>query len=284
VLPNPWIAQDIGAPALAGSATFANGVFTVKGGGTDIWGTSDQFQFVYQPMTGDGQMVARVASLTTPNGWTKAGLMIRAGLTGDAANALVLVSAANGVTFQWRSSTGQSSSYIPGPSGMAPMWLKLVRAGSMLSGYSSIDAATWVSVGTSTITMGSTVYVGLAVTSHTASTLAAATFSNVTGPTSGGGAPPPSGLNKTLMFTPSADDAPNVTSYRVDVFGAGANPNTATPAAAQDVGKPPIVNGEMSVNLAPIITPLSPGNYFVTVTAIGPGGSARSAPSSTFTR
>jgi regulation of enolase protein 1 (concanavalin A-like superfamily) len=283
-LPSPWVKQDIGAPALTGSATFANSVFTVKGGGTDIWGTSDQFQFVYQPMTGDGQIVARVASLTTPNSWTKAGMMIRAALVADAANALVLVSAANGITFQWRASAGGSSNYVPGPSAVAPTWLKLVRAGSTLSGYSSNDGNTWTSVGTSTITMGSTVYVGLAVTSHTASSLATATFSNVTGPTSGGTPPPSGSVNKTLMFTPSVDDATNVTSYRIDVFGAGANPNTATPAAAQDVGKPPIVNGETSVNLAPIITPLSPGNYFVTVTAIGPGGSARSAPSGTFTR
>src|SRR6202022_15202 len=72
-LPAPWSTADIGSPAQAGSAAYASGTFTVKGGGADIWGTSDQFRFVYQQMTGNGEIVARVASLTNTDPWAKAG-------------------------------------------------------------------------------------------------------------------------------------------------------------------------------------------------------------------
>ena len=45
-LPAPWSAQDIGNPAVAGSASVDQGTFTINAGGTDIWGQSDQFHYV----------------------------------------------------------------------------------------------------------------------------------------------------------------------------------------------------------------------------------------------
>ncbi len=62
-LPAPWTSRDLGSPALAGSASAAGGTFTVAAGGIDIWGTSDQFHFVYQPLQGDVEVIARIASL-----------------------------------------------------------------------------------------------------------------------------------------------------------------------------------------------------------------------------
>ena len=62
-LPAPWTSRDLGGPALAGSASAAGGTFTVTAGGKDIWETSDQFHFVYQPLQGDVEVIARVASL-----------------------------------------------------------------------------------------------------------------------------------------------------------------------------------------------------------------------------
>src|SRR5262249_28591996 len=62
-LPTPWNGGDIGSTGLAGSSTYANGVFTVAGSGADIWGTADAFRMVSQPTSGDVEIVARVASL-----------------------------------------------------------------------------------------------------------------------------------------------------------------------------------------------------------------------------
>ena len=53
-LPSPWTDSDVGSPALAGSAGYSGGVFTVNGAGADIWGTSDQFNYVSQPLSGNG--------------------------------------------------------------------------------------------------------------------------------------------------------------------------------------------------------------------------------------
>ena len=43
----------------------------VVGGGIDIWDTSDQFHFVYQPLTGDGTIQARVTSIEETDPWAK---------------------------------------------------------------------------------------------------------------------------------------------------------------------------------------------------------------------
>src|SRR5262249_39500752 len=85
-LPTPWAAQDIGSGGAVGSASALNGAFTVRGAGDDIWGTADAFQFVYQPMTGDGTLVARVTGIQFTSAWAKAGLMIRQDLTAGAVN------------------------------------------------------------------------------------------------------------------------------------------------------------------------------------------------------
>ena len=269
-LASPWSAGDIGSPALAGSAAFDAGVWTVVGSGSDIWGTSDQFQFAYESMTGDGEIVARVASLTNTNSWAKAGVMIRNTLSANSTHAFVAVTPANGVAFQRRRTTGGTSTHTAGAARTAPYWVRLVRAGSVFSGYSSADGATWTLVGTSTITMGSTVFVGLAVTSHRSSARATATFTNVSA--------------ALVTFTPSVDNDTQVTSYRIDTFVNGTNPASATPVASMDLGKPALVNGNMSADISRLLAPLPPGGYFATVVAIGPQGSTASAPSNSFTR
>ena len=181
-LPAPWTAQDVGSPALAGSATATSGTFSVTGAGVDIWDSSDEFRFVYQPLDGDGEIVARVDSLLNTNDWAKAGVMIREDLTGGAPNAMAYVSAGVGMIFQRRiSRDGPSTSTGGGVfAGAAPYWVRLVRSGDTFSGYTSATGTAWILMGSMTVPMTAQAYVGLAVTSHDPSVVTTGTFSNVT--------------------------------------------------------------------------------------------------------
>src|SRR5262249_46001706 len=76
--PSGWSDLDVGAPGQAGSASVSDGTYTVSGGGADIWGTSDQFHYVYQSSAGDLTITARVTSQQTTNPLAKSGVMIRA--------------------------------------------------------------------------------------------------------------------------------------------------------------------------------------------------------------
>ena len=171
---------DIGSPTLAGSSTYSNGTYTLDGAGTDIWGTSDQFRFTYKAMTGDITIVALVTGVEATDVWAKAGVMIRESTAAGARYACLAVTPSSGITFQRRTATGGSSASTVDTGFTAPYWVKVVRSGNNFSAYRSADGLSWTQVGTTqTITMASTVYVGLAVTSHTASAVCTSTFTNV---------------------------------------------------------------------------------------------------------
>ncbi len=178
-LPAPWSAQDIGAPSIPGSASFDQGRLTITAGGIDIWGQSDQFTFVYQQVTGDVDVIARVDSVTVAHEWSKAGLMVRSSLAADAAHALALVSAGRGVAFQRRLLAGGSSSNTYGPIVTPPRWVRAVRIGTTVTTYSSADGIGWTTVGSADIGLGAVAYVGLAVTSHNPSAATTAEFSQI---------------------------------------------------------------------------------------------------------
>jgi regulation of enolase protein 1 (concanavalin A-like superfamily) len=166
-LPSPWAHRDIGSVGVVGDAQYSDAAgFTVTASGADVWGNADAFHFVYQPWTGDGSIVTRVASVTNANAWSKAGVMFRESLTAGSAHAFVLVSAAKGVAYQRRELTGGVSVSTAGSLSAPPRWLRLDRSGNTFSAYESADGATWTLVGRDTIAMAPQIYVGVAATSH----------------------------------------------------------------------------------------------------------------------
>jgi glucose/arabinose dehydrogenase/regulation of enolase protein 1 (concanavalin A-like superfamily) len=187
-LPAPWAARDVGDAAITGGAGYANGVFTVKGSGSDIGGFGDGFHFVYQQVTGDVDVTARVTGIQNTAKGAKAGVMIRESLAGNAAFALMSQSADKGHNFERRLATGWGTALTSGGYTSAPFWVRLVRQGSSFKAYRSADGATWAQIGSATINMGATVYVGLAVTANNNAALTTAALDNVTVT---GIAPPP---------------------------------------------------------------------------------------------
>ena len=178
-LPTPWTDADIGSPALAGSATYSAGVFTVNGAGADIYGTSDQFHFVSQGLTGNGTLTARIASQTNTSSWAKAGLMLRATSDPGAMNYAVLATPANGVVVQWRTAQAGTTGQVK-VAGTVPLYLRIVRSTNTFSAYTSPDGVTWTLIPGSSlsISMPSSILAGMAVTSHNTAALGSATFDN----------------------------------------------------------------------------------------------------------
>ncbi|MBN1311847.1 MAG: DUF4832 domain-containing protein, partial [Anaerolineae bacterium] len=152
-LPSPWQHGDVGAVGQAGSASYSSGTFTLDGGGADIWGSADEFHYVYQTLTGDGEIVARVASLENTDAWAKAGVMMRETLSANSRHATMALTAGNGLAFQRRVSTGGESSHTSGGAGSAPYWVRLVRSGNTFTGYRSTNGTSWTQVGSESISM-----------------------------------------------------------------------------------------------------------------------------------
>lgn len=216
--PFPWTELDLGNVGARGSASYTNGMFTVTGSGADIWDTDDAFRFVYVRATNNCAIIAQVTSVQDIDAWSKAGVMIRESLNANAANAFIAVTPGNGVTFQYRSTTGTNSDNNNITGLTAPYWVKLVRIGNTFFGYRSPDGVTWTLLGSRTISMASTAYVGLAVTAHNSSSLCAATFGNVTAPDwpllpgAPGSLTATAGNTRVVLSWPASDTA---TSYNV---------------------------------------------------------------------
>src|SRR5262245_55070198 len=105
--------------------------------------------------------------------------MIRASTAAGSQHAFTAVTPGNGLNFQRRSTTNGVSDNTVGGAGAAPYWVRLQRVGNTFTSSASTNGATWTTIGSVTISMGTSVQVGLAVTSHADGTIATATFTDV---------------------------------------------------------------------------------------------------------
>jgi hypothetical protein len=180
----PWTGRNIGAVAAQGTHTFGAGgaVVTINASGADIWDTADEFYFLSQSLSGDGELTARVTSIGNTDPWAKAGVMIRESTAANSRHAMMVVSAQNGAVMQYRTATGGTSgpSGVAGTPGALPQWVRITRTGTTFRGFQSPDGQTWTLRGTITVSMGSSARIGLATTSHNDGTLTQAVFDNVT--------------------------------------------------------------------------------------------------------
>lgn len=174
-----WSQAEFGVPDVLPSVTRdPNGAFSIKAGGTDIFNNTDNGHFIYRLIEGDGELVARVESLSKTAAGTKAGLLMRDSLKPDARNVAVMVLANGGLQQQHRAKAASPTSSTKAP-GAPPHWLKLVRKGDAITGFRSTDGQKWTEISTQKIEkLPVSIYVGLAVASNSA-TAATAKIDNV---------------------------------------------------------------------------------------------------------
>ena len=176
------LSVDIGDVGIAGVAAGETNstAFTVQGGGADIWGTADAFNYYYQFLKDDGQMVVKVSSLEDTAAFAKAGLMIRDGIEPSAAHVMLDVTPSGLLELLTRESTGAETTWIGGLSPSPfPIWLKLARTGTSIIASASSDGSTWKQIGTAFTRLPSDALIGVAVTSHRKGVVTTGTFDNL---------------------------------------------------------------------------------------------------------
>jgi hypothetical protein len=152
--------------------------------GVDIFGTSDQFRYVYKEVTGDFDVSVCLESFRITDPAAKAGIMARQinDLTlvfpGDRhflSGAFTADPARNNNFVEYREDTDgiTTAPGAPRPGATYPTnWLRLKRTGSVMQGFSGPNGLDWspmTAVDSATNTAGAypaTVRLGLAVTSH----------------------------------------------------------------------------------------------------------------------
>lgn len=177
LLPGPWHSQDIGDVGLPGVARLDGSRCTAKGAGRNSCRTKDQFHFVYQPLEGDGEIIARVVNLEMAHPGAKAGVVMRENLKASALSAFLFCRPGSGVEFERRPKLESKTARVGNEA--APCWVRLARQGDVVTAYTSSDGVSWSEAAWERIQMGPRIYVGLGVTSWDNSALATSVFDHV---------------------------------------------------------------------------------------------------------
>ena len=169
---------EIGSPSPPGSAHAVSGGYDVTGGGRDIGGTNDQFQFSYQQRSGDFDLKVRIESLDLSDAWAEAGLMARESLEAGSRFASVMATPTiSGSYFQSRSAVNGPTTLVGSfPVNFPNTWLRLQRIGDQFSGYGSLDGQNWRLLGSVTMALPSNISFGFAVSSHNTNQTTTAAF------------------------------------------------------------------------------------------------------------
>ena len=186
--------QDIGLAAgyPAGWLTDnGSGAFIINGSGSDIWNGSDSFNFAHIPVGGDFDVRVQLTSATGMTDTAgRFGLMVRSSLNAGSRDFMIYRQSDGTMhTMARQQGTWNPPSDVAHGSFSYPLWLRVVRQGSILTSYSSPDGSTWTlrrTEDTSTWSdnqgvgsLAKAAYVGVGIQSHSLN-LASGTFSDFT--------------------------------------------------------------------------------------------------------
>lgn len=172
---------NVGGSALGGSALYdaQSETYTVTGSGEDIYGTRDEFYYVWRQVQGDLSLTAEVAfDDTTGHMYRKAGWMVRSSLEDDAAYVDALVHADGLIALQYRLEKGGETHEVLSVA-RAPAVIRLERTADLFTLYVDKPGERTRVVANVTVALPSQAYAGLVVCAHDASVQETAHFTSV---------------------------------------------------------------------------------------------------------
>jgi hypothetical protein len=163
-----------------------NGRIIVNGYGGDTTGTGDSYSIVCKQLVGNGEIVARIDSLSNAKGWARAGVIIYDTQVHMLQYATMTVTAEYGSSFVYRAGGKTSAARITTAGIQTPHWVKLTRTGNVLTAQHSTDGQTWLDLTdemgkpvAATVAMPASVSAGLCVISDKWDKLVTAEFSAI---------------------------------------------------------------------------------------------------------
>ncbi|MGC3961204.1 MAG: lamin tail domain-containing protein, partial [Verrucomicrobiota bacterium] len=183
--PSNYQLCDIGNPTPPSSINVTTNGYNITAGGQDIGGGTDQFHFSCQVVSGDFDFNTRIESVSLSDSWAKAGLMARETTNANSKFVSVLATPSIvGAFFINRATTGGAASSVGSfPVNYPYTWLRLQRVGNLFTGYASVDGEHWVQLGSISLSLPSSLYLGMAVSSHSSVQTTTAQFRNVSATT-----------------------------------------------------------------------------------------------------
>jgi TolB protein len=173
--------SDVGSVVHAGSARFIRdkNEYKITGGGANIWGEKDAFQYLWKKDSGDFSLTTKIRWIGQgKNEHRKAGWMIRQSLAPDSPYADAVIHGNGLACLQYRKTIGGPTAEIQSPT-WEPAFVRLERHGAVFSLYVSKEGKVFQPIGSVSVALEDPVYVGLVVCSHDDTITETAIFSKV---------------------------------------------------------------------------------------------------------
>lgn len=179
----PWNNMDVMPRSIArlpkyGRTTLADSILTVTASGDGLKTDTDHFQFVFQRIIDNGSVVTKINSLDEINANCQAGVILRESGAQNSAFVMLSLSAAKGLIFFSRDSTGQAVKTIAEDATVTtfPLWLKISRNGNQFKALVSANGTDWTEKGTATPRVRRDLLAGVAASAGDKSSTTTAVF------------------------------------------------------------------------------------------------------------
>jgi len=172
---------DVGNPKLKGSFEYntTTKMYTLTGGGTNMWANSDEFFMAWKKMNGDFTISAKVSfEGKGVNVHRKMGVIVRESLTGESKYADIAVHGDGLTSLQYRDATGGVTKEVISAS-RGVDYLTMERIGKKIIMKVANESFTNTPSGEIELDLPSTCYVGIFVCSHEADVLEKAHFTDL---------------------------------------------------------------------------------------------------------
>lgn len=167
-LPTDWYTAEIGNGWTTGYFTNSmSNSFIVEGGGNGFRRNDEGHGFVYHKLKGNGSLTVRLTS--TEQTFNAVGIMLRGSLSSGSAQMGITL---GGTGWHYchavsRTSPGSKTNWKGGCDfTYAPVWMRLERQGNIVRAYQSRDGETWHLIQHLTISLPTTAYIGMIVSSN----------------------------------------------------------------------------------------------------------------------
>ena len=160
-LPVPWESADISAFPLKASSSWQDGTFRIESRAAVLGRDEDACRFLYQPVWGDREILARIGRCSPSHPEARAGLMFRSNLDPASPSLFFGMSVSHGDVLEWRLGNAEPSASQSTPTLPGVRWYKLRRQGDIFSAYRSRDGARWLLVGRTNLSFPPSMLVGI---------------------------------------------------------------------------------------------------------------------------
>lgn len=172
-LPDGWTLRNLGATVHGGSiatqglASYQDNTFRVLTDGANIWNDSDDATFLYRSTNGSNVSVSATITAGTNTSGAGYGVMIRDGNSPSAHEVNLRYQDGGQLNLVYRNDQSPTSAFISIGAATLPVQLRLTKSGDEFTAY-RYQNGDWQSVGSTTVTMGEGLQVGIGAYASTA--------------------------------------------------------------------------------------------------------------------